>query len=123
MIDPISLAVIAGTFAVGAVVGVVVVKYWDNIKSWIKKIWEKLPIKIKKNLQGATSFVKRLGNSFSNIMNYYSHDEKLNQWSITTFTQEVDEDTIPEHIRAKLKQKNEVDTTQDLERELKISLS
>ena len=121
MIDPLSITIISGL--VGAALGAITVIYWKNIAKWIKTVYNSLPFKIKKELQGAVSFIKRVGNSFSNIMKYYSHNKEINQWKLTTVTQEVDESTIPEHIRAKLTKNSEIETTQELEKELKMSLS
>ncbi len=122
MIDPISLGFIAGA-VFGVVAGVVTAIYWENIREWIKEVYENLPIKIKETLVSATSFAKRFGLSFQNIMKYYSYDKELNKWEMTVVTQEVDESTIPESIRKKLDYSSEVETTDDLQRELKLNLS
>lgn len=121
MIDPISLGFIAGA-VFGVVAGVVTAIYWENIREWIKEVYENLPIKIKETLVGATSFAKRFGLSFQNIMKYYSYDKELNKWEMTVVTQEVDESTIPDHIRRKVQSTSqEVDITDEMEKELSLT--
>lgn len=108
----------------GVIIGAAVAIYWKEIAAWLKRIYAKLPPIIKRYLQGALSFVQRIGNTFKNIMKYYSYNEETKKWNETVVTTEVDENTIPDHIRKKVQAtQNEVETTQDLEKELKLELS
>lgn len=107
----------------GALIGAGIAIYWKNIAEWLKRIYVKLPPVIKQYLQGALSFAQRIGSTFKNVMKYYSYNEETKKWNETVVTTEVDESTIPAHIRNKLNQSSEVETTQDLEKELKLELS
>lgn len=107
-----------------ALAGVTIAVYWKEIGAWLKRIWEKLPPVVKNQLKGALSFVKRIGNTALNIMRYYSYNEETKQWNETVVTTEVDENTVPAKFRnmAGYSQNQEVETTDDLEKELKLTL-
>lgn len=107
----------------GVALGITVAIYWKNITAWLERIWEKLPPIVKDYLQGALAFVRRIGDTVKNIVKYYSYNEETKKWNETVVTQEVDESTIPESIRKKLDYSSEVETTDDLQRELKLNLS
>lgn len=120
MIDPISLLL----FVAGAVgTTVVVATYWEEIRAWVKEIYHALPPSIQQTLKGAISLIQKLANSIKNVMKYYSYNSQTNKWTETIVSKDVDESTVPEHIRMKLHHTNEVDTTKDLEREIKLTLS
>lgn len=107
-----------------ALAGVAIAVYWKEINAWLKRIWEKLPPVVKNQLKGALSFVKRIGNTAHNIMKYYSYNEETKKWNETIVTTEVDESTVPAKFRnmAGYSQNQEVETTDDLEKELKLTL-
>lgn len=99
-----------------AIVGVAVVAmFWKEIVSWMKRIYEKLPASVKENLKGAMAFVKKIGDTFKNLMVYYSYGEKTQKWTETTVSREVDSGSIPAHILKKLKATEQVDITEELE--------
>lgn len=108
-----------------ALAGVAIAVYWKEISAWLKRIWDKLPPAIKNHLKGALSFVQRIGNTARNIMKYYSYNEETKKWNETIVTTEVDESTIPDKFRkmAEYGNSQEVETTDDLEKELQMSLS
>ncbi|MDO5652281.1 MAG: hypothetical protein Q4G13_09165 [Moraxella sp.] len=116
---PVLLIVGAGAAILGAAVAV----YWKNIRDWLKRVLDKLPSSIKEKIQGVQVFAQRIGNTFKNIMKYYSYDKNTNQWNETVVTTEVDASTVPEHIRRKIENaSNETaDISDDLEKELKMS--
>lgn len=117
----IPLILLAGA----TIAGVAVAVYWKEISAWLKRIWDKLPPTIKQHLQGALSFVKRIGTTALNIMKYYSYNEETKKWSETIVSTEVDESTVPEKFRRKTgyTSNQEIETTDDLEKELSMSLS
>lgn len=119
----IPLILLAGAAIAGVAVAVAV--YWKEISAWLKRIWDKLPPIIKQHLQGALSFVKRIGATALNIMKYYSYNKETKKWNETVVTTEVDESTVPEKFRkmAGYTSSQEVETTDDLEKELSLSLS
>lgn len=117
MIDPITLGLIAT--AIGLAVGVTVAVYWKNIKEWLGRVWQKLPTIVKGYLQGALAFIQRIGSTIKNIMKYYSYNKETKKWNETIVSQKVNESTIPDHIRNRIKQTNkEIDITHEMEKEL-----
>lgn len=55
-------------------------------------------------------------------MKYYSYNEETKKWNETVVTQEVDESTIPDHIRRKVQSTSqEVDITDEMEKELSLT--
>lgn len=106
----------------GLLLGAGVAIYWKKLAAWIKRIWERLPYSVKQNLQGATTFVKKIYGTFTDVINYYSYDREAKSWSETTVTKEVNENDVPAHIRAKLQGSAEsVETTDEVEEKLKLS--
>lgn len=107
-----------------AIAGVAVAVYWKEISAWLKRIWEKLPPDIKNHLKGALSFVQRIGDTARNIMKYYSYNEETKKWKETYVVNEVDESTVPAKFRnmVEYNQNQEVETTDDLEKELQLTL-
>lgn len=106
----------------GVALGITVAIYWKNIKAWLERIWEKLPPIVKDYLQGALAFVRRIGDTVKNIVKYYSYNEETKKWNETVVTQEVDESTIPDHIRRKVQSTSqEVDITDEMEKELSLT--
>lgn len=107
-----------------AIAGVAIAVYWKEIGAWLKRIWDKLPPAIKNHLKGALSFVQRIGNTARNIMKYYSYNEETKKWNETVVTTEVDESTVPAKFRNMVAydQNQEVETTDDLEKELQLTL-
>lgn len=108
-----------------ALAGVAIAVYWKEINAWIKRVWDKLPSAIKNHLKGALSFVQRIGNTARNIMKYYSYNETTKKWNETIVSTEVDESTVPAKFRnmAGYSQNQEVETTNDLEKELQLELT
>lgn len=104
--------------------GIAIGIYWKNISAWIKKIWDNLPQNIKQHLQGAVALVQKVGYVCKNIMRYYSYNSQTKKWSQTSVTTEVDESTIPEHIRARMQSSdaNEVDISNELQEKLELAL-
>lgn len=123
MIDPISIGLLIG----GAVLGVALVAFWQEIKDWFIKIWHKLPIEVKEDLKGVLAFAREVAtntvrNAIMCIMKYYSYNAITNQWNETIVSKQITSNDIPEHIRNRLRQGNEIDITDDLSQELKLTL-
>lgn len=105
-----------------ALAGIALAAYWKEIANWLKRIWQKLPSSIKDRLQGAVALVRKIGDTFKNVMKYYSYDKDTKKWSETVVTKEVNESEIPDHIRSRLIKQNETDISEDLEEQLKMAL-
>lgn len=105
-----------------AIAGLALAAYWKDIVNWLNRIWQKLPSSIKDRLQGAVALVRKIGDTFKNVMKYYSYDKTTKKWSETVVTKEVNESDIPEHIRARVSRDNEADISDDLEEKLKLAL-
>ncbi len=108
----------------GALLATGIALYWKNISNWLKRIWEKLPRRVKDTLQGALSFVKKAVDTVYNIMKYYSYDEDTKQWNETVVTTEVSENDVPEHIRNRVNAnvQREIETTDELQEKLEMTL-
>ncbi len=116
----IPLVWLAGA-AVGALVGgAIIAAFWKEIVGWIKKVVDKLPPSVRQNLQGAMAFVEKVAGALKNIMNYYSFNEETQKWTETVVSREVDESSIPEHIREKVKLSAKVDITDELQEKLEL---
>lgn len=118
MIDPISIGLLIG----GAVLGIALIAFWQEIKDWFIKVWDKLPIEVKEDLKGVLAFAKKVDDLVMSIMKYYSYNAITNQWNETIVSKQITSNDIPEHIRNRLRQGNEIDITEDLSKELKLTL-
>ncbi len=102
--------------------GIAIAAYWKEINAWVQRIWAKLPHSVKDKLQGAVALARRIGNTFKNIMKYYAYDSNTKKWTETVVTKEVNESDIPKHIRSRLRETEEVDISEDFQKELQLSL-
>lgn len=109
--------VLLGAAAVGAVA---LALYWKELVAWLKRVHDKLPESVKRNLQGATAFVHKLGGVVKNIMNYYSYNEKTEKWTETVVSKEVNESDIPKEIREKMAKTAKVDITDKVQEKLEL---
>jgi hypothetical protein len=106
------LIYLAGAAIVSAAV---VAIFWKEIVSWLGRVYEKLPASVKDNLKGGVAFVKKVGDTFKNLMLYYSYNEDTQKWTETTVSREVDSNSIPAHILKKLESTEKLDITEELE--------
>jgi tRNA G37 N-methylase Trm5 len=97
--------------------------FWKEIKTWIDRVYLKLPPSVKDNLKGLMAFVEKIDSTFKNIMVYYSFREETQKWTETTVSREVDPSTIPKNILQRINSKSKIDITQDLEKELEMAYS
>lgn len=109
------LIYLAGAAIIGATL---VAIFWKEIDAWLKRVYEKLPPSVKENLKGGLAFVKKIGDTFKNLMLYYSYSETTQKWTETTVSREIDPKNIPDHILKKLKSAEKVDITDELEMQL-----
>ena len=117
MILPL-LALGAVLGALGAVTAFAVLAFWDEIVDWLEElfnvleeIWDEVCFVVKKVSAGVVNFIEKF---------YYQ--ENNNKWMEQTTTQEIPEDQVPAHIRKKYSGKKETDVTNNMKKELALSL-
>ena len=103
----------------GLLVGTsLIVTYWNNIISWLKKAINKVKEIVEGVVYGTKVFIKKMKEAIKEISKHYSRDE-LGRWTETTVTREIPESEVPEEIRKKAMYMNEeVDITDELEMQL-----
>ena len=112
----IGIALIIG--AAILVGGTLLVKYWNKIIDFLKKVISKLQVKFKETLMGAAVFLRKVGNKFQNRTKHYSKSEE-GKWKETIFTDEQEVNEIPEEYRNYAKENEDYDLTPQLELQLK----
>ena len=76
----------------------------------LEEIWDEVCFAVKKVSEGVVNFIQKL---------YYQENDK---WIEQTTTREVPEDQVPAHIRKKYSGKKETDVTNNMKKELALSL-
>lgn len=103
----------------GLLVGTsLIVTYWNNIISWLKKAINKVKEIVDGVVYGTKVFIKKMKEAIKEISKHYSKDE-VGRWTETTITREIPENEVPEEIRRKaMSMSGEVDITDELEMQL-----
>ncbi len=102
-------ALIAGTS--------LVVKFWNTIISWLKRVYDKLRSLIQGVLKGTTIFFKKMGEAAKEISKNYA--KVGTKWQETVVQKSITADEIPEEYRMKMKRNNmEYEFTDELEMQL-----
>jgi hypothetical protein len=86
---------------------VVLTVFWEEIRDWVKSVWEDIKVRFKPVVSGVKIFVRKMREAFKEIVKHW-HQDKQGQWHETTVTKQVDESQVPPEIRAMAK-KQEVD--------------
>lgn len=107
----IPLVIMAGLAIAGAVVLAV---FWEEIRAWMSRVWEKLPPNVKEQFQGAKAYLERIESTIKNVFYYYSYNKQTQQWTETVVGREVSLQSIPEDIQKKMKGSSKVDITSDV---------
>lgn len=110
--------------------GIVAVANWDEIKDWLndfipklKKAWASLKTKIANGAMIVAEKVKEAGKWISKIMHKLYYKNEQGQWVEETTTRVLPESEVPPFIRAKIqREEQEVDITEEMERELKLEI-
>lgn len=106
--------------AAAAVTVGVIAAFWDDIRKWLNTLVKKVMRAVKAAVIGVKIFAKKIAEGFQEIAKSYQLDEE-GKWHETTVTKTVPESEVPPEILAKAKRMNqEIDISQDLERELKL---
>lgn len=94
-----------------------VVKFWNTIVSWLKRVYEKLRSMIRGVLKGTTIFFKKMGEAAKEISKNYA--KVGTKWQETVVQKSITVDEIPEEYRMKMKRDNaEYEFTDELEMQL-----
>jgi len=90
--------------------------FWKELIEWIRRAIDKIKQIVSGVLAGVKTFIVRMSDGLKNIAKYYSKDKITNEYEETVTKKAVDENEVPEELRAKIKaQMNvEVDTTEEL---------
>jgi gas vesicle protein len=98
---------------IGAV-GVLVVSFWQDIKSWLGRVLTKVVEIAKQAVVGFKVFLKKINETIQQISKMYSRDAK-GVWSEHISTTQISENDVPAEIRAKVKNnKSEIDISNEL---------
>ncbi len=103
---------ILGTLVVGAVISV----FWESLIDWVKQAAQKIKNIIKGVSYGFKVLVKKVGEGIKEIIRHYS--KRDNQWEETTQTRTVNENDVPDDIKAKANNYEETDITKEYEMQL-----
>lgn len=116
---------IIAALAIGAIVGAVIVSFWDEIKQALKSAITKVKENLRKlshaAIVGFTTYLKtrNISSAVMSAFKFYSKD-KAGQYHETTVTKQISESELPDNIRQKLEwsQGQEIDISDELALEL-----
>lgn len=101
--------------------GVIVSKFWKQIANFLRRSFELLPEHVQQLVKGAVSLISKIGSTFKNIIKHYSYNSEKKQWTEHRSEKVVPESDVPEHIRNQAKHQSEVDVSNELTEQLKMS--
>ncbi|EPH37530.1 hypothetical protein L291_0403 [Acinetobacter guillouiae MSP4-18] len=108
----------------GALVGGAIIAYWEELVSFAKKVFENLPLVVKNTILGVASYIARVKTEFGfklqDKVSFFSKDKQTNEWTETIATKTVNESEVPKEILAKLRQQQQVETTDELKNILQL---
>ena len=96
-------------------IGVVCAVFWENIVGWLKKAANKIKEKLNKIVYGTKVLATKIAGKLKKISKNYVRNGT--EWEEYVLTKEVEEDEVPEFIKA-LEEGNEMDITHELELKL-----
>lgn len=103
-----------------ALIGAVVYKFWDEIVQFAVKVYNHLPERIRKKIQGFVSTIQKIGKKLLNVIKNYAYDPVEDQWTEHTTEKIVNANDVPEHIRNKVQKSEEVDISEDVKEKLEL---
>lgn len=117
---------------IGAGIGAIVALNWDEIKSWltsvickVKELWQKYKPYVKKVASIVAEKYIENGHPMVRIMyRLFFQDENTHKWNELQDlpTREIEADELPPFIQAKLKRAEQVDITNEMQQELKLTV-
>lgn len=108
----------------GVFVGGAIAIFWDELVTFTRNVFDKLPSTIKDAILGIASYIARvateLGTKLQNKVSYFSRNAQTNEWTETIATKTVSESDVPKEILAKLRHSQQVETTDELKNVLNL---
>ena len=92
-------------------------QFFQKAIDMMKKVIEKIAIKVRGVVLGASHFFRKVGNKYQEGTKNYSLEEELGEWNETTVTREIEVENIPPKYRT-LDDEFEVDDTRELDEAL-----
>lgn len=108
----LTTVILSAGLLVGA--GLVVV-FWNNIISYLKKLIDRIKTIVQGTLRGVKVFLRKTTDRVIQITKNYSKDMEKNKWYETVVKRELSENEIPREIRERLIMDDEFDITDELE--------
>lgn len=101
-------------------VGVAVVTFWDEIKKYLGLAYQHVKKMLHAAIVGVVAYVKKgsIAGAVIAAYKFYSKDDK-GRWQETVTTKTISESEVPEHIRRKLEECEQLDISEELQLELK----
>ncbi|MBB6040162.1 hypothetical protein HNQ46_000123 [Oribacterium sinus] len=92
-------------------------QFFQKAIDMMKKVIEKIAIKVRGVVLGASHFFRKVGNKYQEGTKNYSLEEELGEWNETTVTKEIELENVPPKYRT-LDDEFEVDDTRELDEAL-----
>jgi hypothetical protein len=92
-------------------------KFFEKALDMMKKVIEKIAIKVRGVVLGASHFFRKVGNKYQEGTKNYSLEEELGEWNETTVTREIEVENVPPKYKT-LDDEFEVDDTRELDEAL-----
>ena len=95
---------------------VVLAGFWKELVDWMRRAAEKVKQMIQSTIEGVKTFIVRMSDGVKNIAKYYSKNKLTNEYEETVTKKAVNENEVPEELRAKIRMRLdvEIDTTAEL---------
>lgn len=93
------------------------VKFWNTVVSWLKRVYEKIRTVVQGVLQGTTIFFKKIGEAAKEISKNYA--KVGTKWQETVVMKSIGTNEIPEEYLQTMRRDNvEYEFTDELEMQL-----
>lgn len=92
-------------------------KFFQKAIDMMKRVIEKIAVKVRGIILGASHFFRKVGNKYQEGTKNYSLEEELGEWNETTVTRDIELEDVPPKYRT-LDDEFEVDDTRELDEAL-----
>ncbi len=102
------------TAVIGGALGALIVKFWNPIHNWVKKIISIVQKKIQEKVLGVFLFIRKSkdGTYRQVSRNISRRNDKYIQTDVVNTTEPIAAEDVPKDILEKLKQKSEIDVSE-----------